>query len=79
MTGAEIAKELEKRKGHKPSPGTLYPALKDLRERKLVTCDKNKVYSLTKKGKKELMSACEVFHQIFYDAHEMQNCCCKKG
>jgi len=28
MNGAGIAVELEKRKGSKPSPGTIYPALK---------------------------------------------------
>ncbi len=31
MNGAKIAKELEKRKGTKPSPGTIYPALKELK------------------------------------------------
>ena len=33
MTGAEITKELEKRRGKKPSPGTVYPALKELKEK----------------------------------------------
>jgi DNA-binding PadR family transcriptional regulator len=28
----EIADEIAKRKGEKPSPGTIYPALKNLRE-----------------------------------------------
>jgi len=32
MHGQEIADELAKRKGEKPSPGTIYPALKGLRE-----------------------------------------------
>ncbi len=77
MSGAEIAKELEKRKGHKPSPGTLYPALKDLREQGFISCDKDKVYTLTKSGEKELESACKTFHEIFYDAHEMHKCCKK--
>ena len=77
MTGAEIAKELEKRKGHKPSPGTLYPALKELKEQGFISCDKEKVYSLTKKGEKELNSACNTFHKIFYDAAEMHKCCRK--
>ncbi|MEE9459013.1 MAG: PadR family transcriptional regulator, partial [Candidatus Bathyarchaeia archaeon] len=33
MSGAEIALELEKRKGSKPSPGTIYPVLKDLKDK----------------------------------------------
>ncbi len=78
MNGVEISKELEKRKGNKPSPGTLYPALKELKERGLIECDKDKVYSLTKNGEKELNSACNAFHKIFYDAHEMHKGCCKK-
>ena len=40
MTGAEIAKELEKRKGTRPSPGTIYPALKELRNRGLINPEK---------------------------------------
>ena len=50
MTGAEIAIELEKRKGNKPSPGTIYPALKDLKDKGLIKDDRDKKYSLTKKG-----------------------------
>lgn len=75
MNGAEIAKELEKRKGTKPSPGTIYPALKELRRKKFITSDNDKKYSLTKKGRKELRSACEIFCQSFYDVKEMFNCC----
>ena len=36
MHGQEIASELEKRKGCKPSPGTIYPALKQLKENNLI-------------------------------------------
>ena len=32
MHGQEIAEEIAKRKGEKPSSGTIYPALKNLRE-----------------------------------------------
>jgi Fe2+ or Zn2+ uptake regulation protein len=32
MHGQEIANELEKRRGEKPSPGTIYPALKSLKD-----------------------------------------------
>ena len=75
MNGAEIAKELKKRRGTKPSPGTLYPALKELREKGLITADKDKYYSLTKKGETELKSAGTIFCKIFYDMREMFNCC----
>ena len=33
MNGAEIGRELEKRRGTKPSPGTIYPALKELKKK----------------------------------------------
>jgi DNA-binding HxlR family transcriptional regulator len=77
MNGVEIAKELEGRKGSKPSPGTLYPALKDLKEKGLIDCDEKKVYSLTKKGEEELKNACNLFHRIFHDIGEMGGCCGK--
>ena len=65
----------KKRRGTKPSPGTLYPALKELRENGLITADKDKYYSLTKKGETELKSAGTIFCKIFYDMREMFNCC----
>ena len=71
MTGAELAMELEKRKGSKPSPGTIYPVLKELKEKGLIISDQKKAYSLTKKGKSEIKTACSAFHKIFYDVHEM--------
>lgn len=75
MNGSGIAKELKKRRGTKPSPGTIYPALKELKEKGLITADKDKTYSLTKKGKKELKSACDFFCKTFYDMKEMSQCC----
>ena len=73
MTGSEIAEEFETRKGSKPSPGTIYPALKELKDKGLISADKNKTYTLTKEGKKELNKACASFSKIFYDMHEMHN------
>jgi PadR family transcriptional regulator PadR len=32
MQGQEIANELAKRRGDRPSPGTIYPALKGLKD-----------------------------------------------
>jgi PadR family transcriptional regulator PadR len=75
LTGAEIAAELEKRRGTKPSPGTIYPVLKELKKKGLISSDANKKYSLTKEGRKELKSACAMFCSAFYDMKEMSNCC----
>ena len=75
LNGAGIARELEKRRGNKPSPGTIYPVLKELKEKGLIKADKKKVYSLTKKGEKELSSACSFFCSMFYDMKEMSKCC----
>ncbi len=57
MHGKEIADELEKRKGERPSPGTIYPALKMLKENGWIE-EKKKgktiSYSLTEEGKHAL-------------------------
>ena len=75
MTGAEITAELEKRKGNKPSPGTIYPVLKDLKAKGLLSIDKNKRYSLTKRGKEELQPMLKMFFETFCDLDEMRSCC----
>jgi DNA-binding PadR family transcriptional regulator len=75
MKGAEIGRELEKRRGTKPSPGTIYPALKELKNKGLINVDNNKNYSLTKKGEKELKDECKFFCNIFYDVEEMLKFC----
>jgi len=78
MTGAEIALELEKRKGKKPSPGTIYPVLKAMKERKLLSIDENKRYTLTEEGKKSLEAHLDAFIRTFYDIDEMKSCCCEQ-
>jgi len=75
MTGAELAGEIEKRKGTKPSPGTIYPALKELKSKGLITANKQKHYSLTKKGKEELDHGLRMFCAVFSDFQEMRSCC----
>jgi len=75
MTGAEITEELEKRKGHRPSPGTIYPVLKYLTEEKLLSVDKNKKYSLTKLGEEELDMSLNHFFETFCDVDEMRKKC----
>jgi PadR family transcriptional regulator, regulatory protein PadR len=77
MNGASIASEMERRRGTKPSPGTLYPALKDLKEKGFITSDEKKEYSLTAKGRKELDAGLNTFCTIFSDFSEMQSCCKK--
>ena len=76
LTGAELSIELEKRKGNKPSPGTIYPVLKDLKNKGLLTIDKYKRYSLTKKGQQELETNIQTFLDTFYDIDDMRNHCC---
>ena len=75
MTGAEITQELEQRRGHRPSPGTIYPVLKDLTNKKLLSVDKNKKYSLTKKGEEELDMSLNQFFNTFCDVEEMRKHC----
>ncbi len=73
MHGQEIADELEKRKGERPSCGTIYPALKTLREQGFIHEEKdgNKVvYSLTKEGERSLKEAKTRFCKTFTDVFE---------
>ncbi len=74
MSGEQVTCELEKRKGCRPSPGTIYPALKSLREDGLIEeikmDGKTKCYKLTKEGKKELKMATKRFMVMFYDMKE---------
>ena len=71
MSGEEVRKELEKRKGCKPSAGTIYPVLKYLNENKLIeeikSSGKIKKYKITKDGQKELKFAIQKFIYLFYD------------
>lgn len=77
MTGAEITQELTKRRGKKPSPGTIYPVLKHLNETNILTMDKEKRYSLTDRGKKALEEHLDSFINTFYDIDEMKTCSCR--
>ena len=70
MHGQELADELEKRKGDRPSPGTIYPALKSLKEEGLIQEKKEGktiIYHLTPSGKKVLKVAKEKFCKTFVD------------
>ena len=68
MHGQEIADDIARRKGDKPSPGTIYPALKGLREAGFLNEEKEGktiTYSLTPKGKKALSIAKKKFTRTF--------------
>ncbi len=70
MNGSEIADEIERRKGTKPSPGTIYPALKGLKEANFVKEKregKTIAYSLTSEGKDALRVAKQRFCATFMD------------
>ena len=74
ISGEEIRKEIKKRKGQKPSPGTIYPVLKTLSENgwieELEDGGKEKKYKLTVEGRKELKSATKKFIAMFSDMKE---------
>ena len=68
MYGQELATEIEKRRGDKPNPGTIYPALKDLASRGMIKAHlegRNNVYELTEPGKLGLQRALEYFRKAF--------------
>ena len=70
MYGQELAEEIGRRKGEKPNPGTIYPALKDLTARRLVDVESQgrmTVYKLTKQGKTTLAKAQEYFARAYGD------------
>jgi DNA-binding PadR family transcriptional regulator len=56
MYGQEIADELAQRRGTRPNPGTLYPALAELEKNRNVDTRKEgrkKIYTLTRTGSGE--------------------------
>lgn len=70
MHGQEIADEIEKRKGERPSPGTIYPALKTLKDAGMILeekAGKTIVYSLTEDGKRGYKLAKQKFVRAFVD------------
>jgi len=66
--GQEVAEDLARRRGEKPNPGTLYPALKELQAKEMVvsrSLGRRRYYSLTEEGRKELETACRYFCRAF--------------
>ncbi len=74
MSGDDIRTELEKRKGCRPSAGTIYPVLKELAAGHLIVEAKEggrtKKYTITPAGEKELKIAVKKFIAMFYDLKE---------
>jgi DNA-binding PadR family transcriptional regulator len=73
LNGQQIAEEIAKRRGTKPTPGTIYPALKDLEDRGSIKSEKEgrqRVYSLTKAGEAGYIEAARYFNQVFGDIAE---------
>lgn len=69
LCGDELSKKIGERKKAPLTPGTIYPALKRLRKKKLVAYrrkGRKKVYSLTELGKKELECLYGLFSTYFY-------------
>ncbi len=71
LSGDNIRCELEKRKGSKPSPGTIYPVLKSMSKnswiREVSDGGKEKKYRITQRGRKELEAATRKFVAMFCD------------
>lgn len=70
MHGQELASEIANRKGEKKlSPGTIYPALKSLRQMGFISEAKEGktiVYSLTEKGENALKISKRKFIKTFF-------------
>lgn len=70
MYGQELATEIGQRRGDKPNPGTIYPALKELATRRLIVANqqgRNSVYELTREGEAILERSLEYFDKAFGD------------
>ena len=69
VSGQDIRMDIERRKGFKPSPGTIYPVLKELQRKNFIkeikSGGKEKKYSITPKGKIELEKSKKIFVSLF--------------
>lgn len=73
LHGQGLAAEIGKRKGSKPSPGTIYPALAALKDAGLISEQKDGkslVYSLTPEGRRVLTVAKRRFCETFVGVYE---------
>ncbi len=68
MYGQELATEIGNRRGDKPNPGTIYPALKELAARELIVASpkgRNSVYEITKEGRATFERSLAYFERAF--------------
>jgi DNA-binding PadR family transcriptional regulator len=73
MNGQELSEELGQRRGSRPSAGTIYPALKELRIKGLVNMERKgrtTIYTLTPDGLEGLQNACRYFCNAFGEIFE---------
>ncbi len=76
MFGDEIGDEIGRMKGGKPSPGTIYPALKQLKLNGAVKSKRDGrkvIYSLTDKGRAGVKEALNYFGMTFTPLFEDYN------
>ncbi|MBU1198252.1 MAG: PadR family transcriptional regulator [Nanoarchaeota archaeon] len=69
LCGDELSTNIGKRKGSSLTPGTIYPALKRLRKKKLIAYrrkGRKKTYFLTETGEKEIERLYSLFSQYFF-------------
>ncbi len=69
LCGDELSTKIGERKKRPLTPGTIYPALKRLRKKKLIVYrrrGRKKVYFLTELGRKELFNLYALFSNYFY-------------
>jgi PadR family transcriptional regulator PadR len=73
MNGQQIAEKIATRRGTKPTAGTIYPALKELKNGGFIDGEKvgrQIVYRLTPAGEKGLAESSRYFLQAFGDIAE---------
>jgi DNA-binding PadR family transcriptional regulator len=69
QSGADLATRIGERRGSKLTPGTIYPALKQLHNQRFVRYrseGRKKLYRLSEKGEEELEKAYVDFSRYFY-------------
>jgi len=73
LTGQQIAEKIAERRGTKPTPGTIYPALGNLREEGYIKGDQDGreiFYRLTESGEEARSESARYFYQAFGDIIE---------